>query len=70
MSVDHFYSQLKRRTYNSFGSITSGQFLGVCIFVGHMSGYINVDRQLGFLSSEIIQAKKTMKNMLGLWYYG
>ena len=43
VSVDHFESRLKGRTYTSFGKTTSKQYVGGCIFVDHMSGYIHVE---------------------------
>jgi hypothetical protein len=54
VSADHFESRLKGRTYSSYGKTTSDQFVGGCIFVDHMSGYIHVEHQLGFSSSETI----------------
>ena len=61
VSVDHFESRLKGRTYTSFGKTTSDQYVGGCTFVDHMSGYIHVEHQLGFSGSETIRAKKIMK---------
>ena len=48
VSVDHFESRLKGRTYSSFGRSNSEQYVGGCIFVDHMSGYMHVKPQLGF----------------------
>ena len=58
MTVDHFEYRLKGITYTSFVIITSEMFLGGCIFVDHMSGYIHIDYQLRFSNSETIQAKQ------------
>jgi hypothetical protein len=58
VSVDHFESRLKGRTYTSYGKTTSDQYVGGCIFVDHMSGYIHVEHQLGFSSTETIRAKQ------------
>jgi len=58
VSVDHFESRLKGRIYTSFGKTTSDQYVGGCIFVDHASGYIHVEHQLGFSSSETIRAKQ------------
>ena len=55
VSVDHFESRLKGRTYTSYGKTTSDQYIGGCIFVDHMSGYIHVGHQLGFSGSETIR---------------
>ena len=61
ISVDHFESRLKGRTYTSFGRTTSDQYVGGCIFVDHMSGYIHVEPQLGFSSSETIRGKQAFE---------
>jgi hypothetical protein len=61
ISVDHFESRLKGRTYTSFGKTTSDQYVGGCIFVDHMSGYIHVEPQLGFSSSETVRAKQSFE---------
>jgi hypothetical protein len=63
VSVDHFKSRLKGRTYTSFGKTTSDQYVGGCIFVDHMSGYIHVEHQLGFSSSETIRAKQNYEQL-------
>jgi Integrase core domain. len=63
VSADHFESRLKGRTYTSYGRVTSEQFVGGCIFVDHMSGYIHVEHQLGFSSSETIRAKQNFEQM-------
>ena len=63
ISVDHFESRLKRRTYNSYGKTNSDQYVGGCIFVDHMSGYIHVEPQLDFSSSEIIRAFVIFENL-------
>ena len=56
ISCDHIESRLKGRTYTSYEKTTSDQYVGGCIFVDHMSGYIHVEHQLGFSSSETIRA--------------
>jgi hypothetical protein len=61
VSVDHFESRLKGRTYTSFGRTTSDQYVGGCIFVDHMSGYMHVEPQLGFSSSETVRAKQSFE---------
>ena len=66
MSVDHFDSQPKEPTYISFVSRTSGNVVGGCIFVDNMSGYIHVEHQLGFLSSETIRAKQNYEKCTGI----
>ena len=43
ISVDHFESWLKGRTYNSFERNISDQYVGGCIFVDHMSARIKVE---------------------------
>ena len=63
VSVDHFESRLKGRTYTSFGKTTSEQYKGGCIFVDHMSGFVHVEHQLGFSSSESIRAKQNFEAM-------
>lgn len=61
VSADHFESRLKGRTYSSYGKTTSDQYVGGCIFVDHMSGYIHVEHKLGFSSSETIRAKQNFE---------
>ena len=61
VSVDHFESRLKGRTYTSFGKSTSDKYIGGCIFVDLASGYIHVKHQLGFSSSETIRAKQNFE---------
>ena len=63
ISVDHFESRLKGRTLQSRGRTTSDQYVGGCIFVDHMSGYIHVEPQLGFSSSETIRAKQNFEKL-------
>ena len=61
ISVDHFESRLKGRTIQSRGRATSDQYVGGCIFIDHMSGYIHIEPQLGFSSSETIRAKQNFE---------
>jgi hypothetical protein len=63
VSADHFESRMKGRTYSSFGRTTSDQYVGGCIFVDHMSGYMHVEHQLGFSSSETIRAKQNFEQL-------
>jgi Integrase core domain. len=63
VSADHFESRLKGRTYSSFGKTTSDQYVGGCIFVDHMSGFIHVEHQLGFSSSETIRDKQDFEQL-------
>lgn len=42
LSVDHFESRINGRTFTSFGPSTSEQYVGGCVFVDHMSSYIQV----------------------------
>ena len=58
MLVDHFKSRIKGRTFKSFGRNTSENFFGYCVFVDHISGYIQVEHQLGLSSTEKVRAKK------------
>ena len=59
VSVDHFESILKGRTYTSLGKISSDEYIGDCNFVDLESGYSHVEHQLGiqvqkqFVSSKI-----------------
>ena len=62
VSVDHFESRLKGRRQNSFGK-SANPYVGGCIFVDHMSGYIHVEEQLGFSSSETIRAKQSFEKL-------
>ena len=63
ISVDHFESRLKGRTYNSFGGFNADKFVGGCIFVDSMSGYLHVEHQLGFSSTETIRAKQNFEKL-------
>ena len=63
ISVDHFESRVKGRTRQSYGSSSSDQYVGGCIFVDHMSNYIHVEPQLGFSSSETIRAKQNFEKL-------
>ena len=63
VSVDHFESRLKGRTLTSYGRDSSDKYVGGCIFVDHMSGYIHVEPQLGFSGSETIRAKQNYERM-------
>ena len=63
ISVDHFESRLKGRTYSSFGGTNADQYIGGCIFVDSMSGYLHVEHQLGFSSSETIRAKQNFEKL-------
>jgi hypothetical protein len=58
VSVDHFESRLRGRTFDSFGKTTSNQYVGGCIFVDHASSYVHVEHQLGFSAVETIRAKQ------------
>jgi hypothetical protein len=63
VSADHFESRMRGRTYSSHGKTTSDQYVGGCIFVDHMSGYMHVEHQLGFSSSETIRAKQNFEQV-------
>ena len=60
ISVDHFESRLKGRTLHSFGK-SKDSYVGGCIFVDHMSGYIHMEEQMGFSGSETIRAKQSFE---------
>ena len=57
VSVDHFESRLKGRTFDSFSKATSDQYIGGCIFVDYASGFVRVEFQLGSSAIETIHAK-------------
>ena len=61
--VDNFESRLKGRTYALYYKTTSDQYVGGCIFVDHISGYIHVKPQLGISSSETICAVINFKKL-------
>ena len=63
VSVDHFESRLRGRTLSSLGRSTSPTYVGGCVFVDHMSGYIHVEEQLGFSASETIRAKQAFERL-------
>jgi hypothetical protein len=60
--VDHFESRQEGRTYESYGKSKS-QFQGGCTLVGHASGYIHVEHQLGFSASETLRAKHNYEQL-------
>lgn len=69
--VDHFESRSEGRTFSSFGRRTSEHCVGGCIFVDRMSGYLQVEHQLGFSSIEKLEQNKDMKNIVRtteLWW--
>ena len=59
VSVDHFESRIKGRTFSSFWQSTSEHFVGNCVYVDHMGGYLQVEHQLGSLSTETIRVKQS-----------
>ena len=61
VSVEHFESRLRGRTYTSFGKGINDKYVGGCIFVDHMSGRLKVEHQLGFSSTETIRAKQSFE---------
>ena len=58
ISVNHFESRLKGRTYEYLGGIASDKYVGGCIFVDSMSSFLHVEHQFGFSGSETIRAKQ------------
>lgn len=48
VSVDHFESRIKGRAVSLFGRSASENMLKVVLFVNDMSGYLQVEHQLGF----------------------
>ena len=63
VSVDHFESRLKGRTYTSYNGINSDKYVGGCIFVDSMSGLVHVEHQLGFSGTETIRAKQNFEKL-------
>ena len=63
ISVDHFESHLPGCTITLFWKTISPLYVGGCIFVDHMSGYLHVEHQLGFSSSEMICAKQNFEKL-------
>ena len=61
ISVDHFESRLKSRTFDSYGKATSDKYFGGCIFIDYSSEYVHVEFQLGFSAVEIIRAKQNFE---------
>jgi hypothetical protein len=65
VSVDHFESRLRGRTYDSYGKKQPPHnMLGVASFFDHGYGYIQVRNQVGFSAVETIRAKKSMNSLL------
>ena len=46
VSVDHFESRLKGRTYSSLGGMTSEKYVKGCIFVDSMSSFLHMEHHL------------------------
>ena len=65
VSVDHFESRLKGRTFTSFGGETADSYRGGCVFVDHMSGHLHVELQVGFSATETIRAKQNFEQLAG-----
>ena len=63
VSVDHFESRLKGRTYESYGAASADKYIGGWIFVDSMSSFLYVEHQLGFSSPETIRSKQTFERM-------
>ena len=63
VSVDHFESRLKGRTYASLGGLTAHKYVGDCIFVDSMRLFLYVEHQLGFSSSETTRAEKNFEKL-------
>ena len=61
VSVDHFESCLKGRSYTSFGKNISEIYIGGCTFVDLATGYIHVENQLNFSKSKTICAKQNFE---------
>ena len=61
--MNHFESRIKGRTYISYGRPTSEHYCGACVFVDHMSGYIHIEHQLCFSSSEKIRGKQSYEKL-------
>lgn len=65
VSVDHFESRLKGRTFTSFGGANADSYRGGCVFVDHMSGYLHTELQVGFSATETICAKQNFEQLAG-----
>jgi hypothetical protein len=61
VSVDHFESRLKGRTYDSYGEPSSAQYVGDALFVDHSSGYVKFCHHVGFSVVETIRAKQNFE---------
>jgi hypothetical protein len=60
ISVDHFESRLLGRTYDSYGKLSSSQFVGGALFVDHASVLIHCEHHVGF-SAVTIRAKQSFE---------
>ena len=63
VSVDHFESRLRGRTYDSYGKPNSETYVGGAIFVDHASAFLHVEHQLGFSAVETIRAKQAFERL-------
>ena len=63
VSVDHFESRLKGRTYSSLGGLPADKYVGYCMFVDSMRFFLHVEQQFRFSSSENIRVKQTFEQL-------
>ena len=57
VTVDHFESRLKGRTYESMGGMNADKNVGGFILANSMSSFCHVEHQLGFSGSDTTRAK-------------
>ena len=55
---------MKGRTFDSSCKATYDKYIGGCIFVDHISGYVHIEFQLGFSVIETIRAKQNFEKFV------
>ena len=63
VSVDHFESRLRGRTYTSRSGLAAETYMGGCIFVDSMKSLLYVEHQFGLSSPETIRAKQNFEKI-------
>jgi hypothetical protein len=58
VSVDHFECTAKGRLYESRGKTTKdSMYQGGCLFIDHASGYVHVEHQVSFSTTDTLRSK-------------
>ena len=62
VSADQYISRAPGKIYHKKGkSYSSDMFSGGCVFIGHVSGYVRIKRQVAINATETVKAKLTFE---------